>query len=205
MNIFYLDKDIIKCAQDHSDKHVVKMIIELAQLASTAKRLTEGIHYSSKNGDTINRFFFDKQTNPKNWYLLKDADDYVLESDGNNSIITLQSQNNKCYSVTHKNHPCAIWTRANLMQYLYTVELGLELCKEYSNRYHGKTHKTQAVLQWLKNNPPKLPCTKWVQPPQAMPDEFKAECSVEAYRNYYKGAKRHLAVWNHSKKPNWYV
>lgn len=35
MNIFYLDEDISKCAEYHCDKHVVKMILETAQLLST--------------------------------------------------------------------------------------------------------------------------------------------------------------------------
>lgn len=32
MNIFYLDSDVKKCAEYHCDKHVVKMILETAQL-----------------------------------------------------------------------------------------------------------------------------------------------------------------------------
>lgn len=36
MNIFYLDHDIQKCAEYHCDKHVVKMILEYAQLLCTA-------------------------------------------------------------------------------------------------------------------------------------------------------------------------
>lgn len=39
MNIFYLDHDPAKCAQAHVDRHVVKMIVESAQLLSTARRL----------------------------------------------------------------------------------------------------------------------------------------------------------------------
>ena len=35
MNIFYLDKEPKLCAQYHVDKHVVKMILETAQLLST--------------------------------------------------------------------------------------------------------------------------------------------------------------------------
>lgn len=38
MNIFYLDSDIQKCAQAHCDKHVVKMILEYAQLLFTTAR-----------------------------------------------------------------------------------------------------------------------------------------------------------------------
>ena len=35
MNIFVLDRDPFKCAQYHCDKHVVKMILESAQILST--------------------------------------------------------------------------------------------------------------------------------------------------------------------------
>lgn len=41
MNIFYLDHDPAICAQMHCDKHVVKMIVEYAQLMSTAHRLLD--------------------------------------------------------------------------------------------------------------------------------------------------------------------
>lgn len=36
MNIFYLDSDPTKCAQAHYDKHVVKMILETAQILSSS-------------------------------------------------------------------------------------------------------------------------------------------------------------------------
>ena len=39
MNIFYLDKTSEKAALYHCDKHVPKMILETAQMLSTAKRL----------------------------------------------------------------------------------------------------------------------------------------------------------------------
>ena len=42
MNIFYLHHDPKLCAQYHVDKHVVKMILETAQLLSTAHWLSGG-------------------------------------------------------------------------------------------------------------------------------------------------------------------
>lgn len=42
MNIFYLDHDPVACARMHCDKHVVKMIVEYAQLMSTAHRVLDG-------------------------------------------------------------------------------------------------------------------------------------------------------------------
>ena len=43
MNIFYLDHDVDTSAQYHTDKHVVKMILEYAQLLCTAHRLIDDI------------------------------------------------------------------------------------------------------------------------------------------------------------------
>ena len=42
MNIFYLDTNPALCAEYHCDKHVVKMIIEYAQMLSTAHRVIDG-------------------------------------------------------------------------------------------------------------------------------------------------------------------
>ena len=39
MNIFVLDTDLEKCAEYHCDKHVVKMILEYAQMLSSVVRL----------------------------------------------------------------------------------------------------------------------------------------------------------------------
>jgi hypothetical protein len=39
MNIFYLDHDPDTCAQYHVDKHVIKMVLEYAQILSTCHRL----------------------------------------------------------------------------------------------------------------------------------------------------------------------
>lgn len=40
MNIFYLDRDPKSCASMHCDKHVVKMVLETAQLLCTTHWLT---------------------------------------------------------------------------------------------------------------------------------------------------------------------
>jgi len=44
MQIFYLDKDISKCASYHADKHVIKQILESCQLLCTTMRM-HGIDY----------------------------------------------------------------------------------------------------------------------------------------------------------------
>lgn len=42
MNIFFLNKDPAVCAREHCDKHVVKMILESAQLLSNAHHMLDG-------------------------------------------------------------------------------------------------------------------------------------------------------------------
>jgi hypothetical protein len=48
MNIFYVDKDPVKAAKMLLDKHVVKMILESAQMLCTAKRVLDGTEYFDK-------------------------------------------------------------------------------------------------------------------------------------------------------------
>ena len=152
MNIFYLDKDTKLNAQYHVDKHVVKMILETAQLLCGAHWLSGG---------------------------------------------------HARYKLTHKNHPCAIWVRQSMENYQYLCFLGKELCKEYTYRY-GKKHKTEDVIYWCLRNKPKLPYIGFTEPPKAMPDEYKVECTVQSYRNYYMGEKTKLATWKYRQKPEWF-
>lgn len=44
MNLFFLSRDPKECAEMHLDKHCVKMIVEYAQLLSTAHRILDGKH-----------------------------------------------------------------------------------------------------------------------------------------------------------------
>lgn len=53
MNIFYLHNDPYKCAEQHNDKHVVKMILETAQLLSTAHHVLDGDSMSEEMRNSI--------------------------------------------------------------------------------------------------------------------------------------------------------
>lgn len=48
MNIFYLSHDVIECAMMMCDAHVVKMILEYAQMMSTAHRVLDGTNVGYK-------------------------------------------------------------------------------------------------------------------------------------------------------------
>lgn len=72
----------------------------------------------------------------------------------------------------------------------------LALGEEYTKRY-GKTHLSiTKCWEPLQYAPVGMPLGGPItQPPQAMPDEYKDDCSLQAYWNYYIGAKRIIANW----------
>jgi hypothetical protein len=144
MNIFFLSFDPKTAARLHCDKHVVKMIIETAQLLYSA-----------------------------HWML--DPEDVPPHA----------------YKRAHVNHPCSIWVRESITNYMWLATLGWWLCKEYQYRYgEHKIHKTEAHINWLIANTPKsIPFYAMTTPVQAMPDEYKDDDPIVAYQTYYIESK----------------
>jgi len=156
MNIFYLHETPSTAARYHCDKHVVKMILEYAQLLSTAHHVCDG--------------------------------DAAPEG---------------IYKKTHVNHPSAVWVRQSKAHYYWLLALFLNCIEEYHSRY-GKQHKTERLVDTLSIPPTNIPNEEYTHPPQCMPDEYKCDDAVEAYRNYYKGAKAYFASWRNTKTPEWW-
>ena len=103
MNIFYLSAYPDQCAEMHNNSHCSKMIIEYAQLMSTAHRVLDGIEYygRTKNNRKIKR-----------WKLNSELECIL-------------------YKASHINHPSGIWVRQSEKNYLWLYELQLELNKEF--------------------------------------------------------------------------
>lgn len=106
------------------------------------------------------------------------------------------------YRLYSKNHPCAIWTRTSLENYKWLVELGKELCKEYTYRYK-KIHKCQPMIEELGDNLPPIPDIGFTPPTQAMPDIYRSSNVVESYRNYCFFEKNHFLSWKIRGEPEW--
>ena len=108
------------------------------------------------------------------------------------------------YKPTHVNHPCTIWAATNSVRYKWLRALGLALCDEFTYRY-GKVHKSESIIKAL--NPQWFDCCFIDQPlepfVQAMPDEYKAEDVVAAYRLYYINAKQDLLIYTKRQPPDW--
>lgn len=177
MNIFYLHHDPKTCAEMHNDKHCVKMIIEYAQLMSTAHRLLDGTPYLDKtaNGRSIKR------------WLMKDVD-----------------MENGLMKASHINHPSNVWLRQSKENYKWLLVMWVWLLKEYTYRY-GKHHACESRLEFLVEAPKNIPVVPFTPPTPAMPDTYKVMGdSITSYRNYYMGGKQHLASWKKRPVPDWF-
>ncbi len=102
-----------------------------------------------------------------------------------------------------KNHKCAVWVRESRANYEWLCDLGVELCKEYTNRY-GKIHSYVERFSWYKNNVPNIPDIGMTTPAMAI----EKSCIIEgdpigSYRKYYNTCKRHLFNWKSGIIPEW--
>jgi len=190
MNIFILDQDPITAAKLQCDKHVVKMIVESAQMLSTAHRMLDGVQgiRSSNSGKRQIKF-------------------YDLSIGNNDRPGDIEAEL-LFYKDVHHNHPCTVWTRESLANYNWHWEHFRALCEEYKYRY-GRYHATHDRLLWpLHIAPTLIPDVGLTPFPLAMkanPECIFPEDPVKSYRLYYQTKKdRFKMVWSKRSIPEWF-
>ena len=175
MNIFFIGRENlddycspIKSAQQLCDKHVVKMVLETAQMCSTTMH---------------------------NWNSLPD-----------NMLEYPTDLLENIYKPAYQNHPMTKWVGYLRCNMLWALQHGLAIGEEYRYRY-DKDHSSTAILQKMKDYMEYmgwwLESDRHTEPPQCMPDEYKCDDYVEAYRNYYREGKAHILKWTNREKPEW--
>ena len=182
MNIFVLDMNPTVAAQLQCDKHVVKMIVESAQMLSTVHRMLDGdeTRIRSKSGKRM----------VKHWEMPNVEDDKLL------------------YKAVHMNHPCTVWSRINRANYAWHYQHFYALCKEYTYRY-GKVHASETLLlERLKKYPRNLPKGGLTAFPLAMgsnPECMFPEDPVKSYRLFYQTKQdRFSMAWTKRPMPEWF-
>lgn len=156
MNIFILDSEVGANARAHCDKHVVKMILESAQMLCTvANELGAASPYKS----------------------------------------------------THKHHPSTKWAATSRQNYAWLYDLMLALNEEFMYRF-GHTKNHLSVDKFLRGVNlgdvlSKLPDAGLTPFAQAMPDEYKNNDAVVAYRDYYQNAKASILAYTKRGFPEW--
>jgi len=108
----------------------------------------------------------------------------------------------------YKHHPCTVWCGDSIYNWRWAWKHAITLCEEYLSRYN-KIHfcydgiwKMANIKGDLYERFPSIERTPFAQ---AMPDEYKQENAVEAYRNYYIYEKKRFAKWEKgTPAPSWW-
>jgi hypothetical protein len=181
MNIFVLDESPETSAEMMCDKHIPKMIVEAAQMLSTAHRMIDG--YSEKRPSKSGKRLV-------NYWIHPD-----------------ENLNSTLYNAVHFAHPCTVWTMKSDSNYQWHYRHFLALCNEFEYRF-GKQHLTkQKLTEALRSTPiniPKGAITPFAQAMRAYPECITEGNPVKAYRNYYHVSK-YFAKWEKGRSaPDWW-
>jgi|TARA_B110000495_G_C22765676_1_gene448185 hypothetical protein len=103
------------------------------------------------------------------------------------------------YKPTHKNHPCTKWAGETRNNFIWLVEHGMELCREYTRRY-GKTHKCEAVIESCMADVEMIPAGHRTPFIQAMGETYKHTNPIIAYQRYLTFGKQYM---NKGQGPQW--
>ena len=184
MNIFILSLNAKKAAEQHCDKHVVKMILETTQLLYMCWNYFDEDKWRQKLEEQL-----------KENSIIKN----MIENKQKVNLNTYKSGKG------HMNHPCSKWVRESVENYKWLCKLGIELCDEKMYRWpKNKQHSCLGHLQILqKNIPVNLPNIEQTKFALAMPDENKTNNAVESYQKYYKNDKQKLVKWTNRETPKW--
>lgn len=112
------------------------------------------------------------------------------------------------YSYLH--HPCSKWALLSLENFSWLLNHTRALLEERKFRFDAD-HFCNSFISWCEQSQPNLPKTGLTKFAQAMPDEYKNEDSVTAYRQYYAAAKKtdkngkNMFVWTKRQPPIWCI
>ena len=178
MNIFILDLDPVISASMLCDKHVVKMIVESAQMLSTAHRILDG------------KF------------------EIGLSKTGKRKIKKWHHPNEELYDAVHINHPCTVWTMQRSENYIWHYNYFIAMSNEYTYRYekiHKSYSLLKDVLKELPNGIYKGSMTQFPLAMKSNPECMFPDDPVKSYRMYYKAKKNKFNMkWTKRDIPAWF-
>ena len=156
MNIFYLDKDAEIAAQYHCDKHCVKMILESAQLLSTAHRVLDG----DEDADRLGLYKSFSPNHPSAIWVRQSDQNYnwlwellhylgIEYSKRYDKVHSIHSSIRIALGISPSNIPRAVFMAPpQCMPDQYKVED--DPVQGYKNFYHGEK---AAFAQWRLGEP----------------------------------------------------
>lgn len=180
MNIFAVDSSPRQAASMLCDKHVVKMLLETAQLLCTAHRVQTAAEmiYDPVTNKAEQLYKATHVNHPCVKWLVQYGDDAYVWLYRHFHALDLEYTDR--YKRTH-----ASMRLRNALSY---APSGLNVVNK--NILVENTYLQNQIANTI---------------PQCMPDQYKVPGdTVQAYRNYYNGDKARFAKWKYSEVPWWF-
>jgi len=106
------------------------------------------------------------------------------------------------YKGGYKHHPCTVWAGETRANFNWLSLHAIQLCYEYKKRF-GKTHACREPIHNMIGMDRVIPNSNLTPFAQAMPDEYRHEDAVKAYRAYYHS--KQFAKWEKgTPAPDWW-
>lgn len=107
------------------------------------------------------------------------------------------------YKPTHAKHPCTLWAGSSRGNVMWLIQHGMGLCVEYTHRF-GKRHACEQVILDVSTALVGAILTGQRTPfAQVMPDEYRSDDAVDAYRRMYRATKVQGNRWTKREPPAW--
>jgi len=117
-------------------------------------------------------------------------------------------EHEELYKSAYPKHPMTIWVGDSQANFDWSFDHAVEISNQYDKRFK-KQHKSKEILQVLAREyilgTIKIPDIGFTEPPQCMPDTYKCDDYVKAYRDYYWNDKDYFAKWDIGvDMPDWW-
>ena len=113
------------------------------------------------------------------------------------------------YRAVHQKHPCTIWAGQTRANYLYSLDMFREMCREYTYRY-GKVHASWRLYDALVDAAQYVPDGNITPHPECFSEHTDLKSGrpwpIQSYRKFYMTKqKRFKMVWTKRDMPEWFV
>jgi hypothetical protein len=230
MNIFFLNRNIRKCAEYHCDKHVVKMTLESVQILSSAAQLN-GMNAPYKITHPNHPSVLWAQKSLNNWMFLwflsaalNDEYKYRFRGIDIKYFNPINKANFKDINLTDD----IVDSKKDFINLV--CDIGNNLVEKID---FTQIHEIQSIIQHFKSNRiwnhksfdtaidmidlffssqnkidefiSSFDNLDFFDPPQAMPIECKKNNPIDGYKIFYIKEKYSFAKWTKRNHPEWMV
>ena len=112
------------------------------------------------------------------------------------------------YRAVHQKHPCTIWAGQTRANYLYSLDMFREMCREYTHRY-GKVHASWRLYDALVDATQYVPDGNITPHPECFSEHTDLKSGrpwpIQSYRKFYMTKQRRFKmVWTKRDVPDWF-